>query len=145
MPRWLPHGARLVGLALVLAPLVGGCAKEATVVRVTGTVRSGGKAVPNLFLHFEPAEGRPSWGVTDAEGRYKLSYDRQREGAVRGRHTVFVEHRPRGPKEDLALQQGTLRPPPELQAILEKYGNRETSPLRYEITRDGQVIDLDLD
>jgi hypothetical protein len=40
------------------------------IARVTGTVTRGGKPVPNLVVNFMPAEGRPSWGITDDRGRY---------------------------------------------------------------------------
>jgi hypothetical protein len=145
MPRSLPLGGRLVRLVPVLFLLAGACGTGPRVLRVTGTVRYAGRPVPNLVLHFVPEVGRASWGATDGEGRYKLVHDKQRDGAVRGKHKVYFEYRPRGPKEDLEYQQGQLELPPDLKAVLAKYGNPNTTPLSYEVTQDGQVIDIDLD
>ncbi len=135
-------GLRFLPVILFLAA---GCGDNPRVVRVTGTVRSANKPIANLLLTFVPAEGRPSWAVTDENGHYTLKYDRKQEGAVRGTHKVFVAYRPSDPKQEMALQQGKTELPAELQAILKKYGDRESSPLHYEVASDGQVIDLDLD
>src|SRR5206468_12563971 len=40
-----------------------------------------GAPVPHVHLDFMPAAGRPSWGVSDEEGKFKLNYDRERDGA----------------------------------------------------------------
>jgi hypothetical protein len=136
---------RCACVASLLSPLClfCGCNSAPRTLRVTGTVHHKGKPVQNLFVNFVPAEGRSSWGVTDEEGRFKLSYDRQNEGAVAGKHKVYFEFRPRDPKQDLEYQQGKLKLPAEFNAILAKY-SREKSTLSYEITRDEQVIDIEL-
>ncbi len=145
MARSLPKG---IGpaflLVLVLLP-AGGCGGSSDVVRVTGTVRHDGKPVANLTLVFVPDSGRSSWGVTDEEGHFKLSYDRKHEGAVRGTHRIYAQFRPRDAQQEMAIGQGKQAPPPDVQAILAKYGSLDSTPLRREIDRDGQVIDLDLD
>ena len=46
--------------------------------------------------------------------------------------------------EEMAIREGRFQPPAEVAPILEKYG-KDTSPLTSEVTKDGQVIDLDLD
>jgi hypothetical protein len=130
-------------LLSALLLLAGGCG-GAKVCRVTGTVRHNGKPVPDLFINFVPAEGRPSWGITDETGRYKLMYDKKREGAVRGAHKVYFEFRPRDPAQEVALHQGKLRPPAAVQAVLAKHGSEATA-LRYEVAANGQVIDIDAD
>ncbi len=124
--------------------LVGGCSSQPSVLRVSGAVRYRDKPVPNLFVNFVPEQGRPSWGVTDENGRFELSYDREHKGAVPGKHKVYFEFRPRDPKQDLAMQQGKLKLPPDVTAVLAKYG-REKSTLSYDVTRDGQEIDLRLE
>ena len=42
------------------------------------------------------------------------------------------------------MQQGRYVAPPEVKAILDKYGNQDVSPLQYE-TPQAQVIDIQLD
>ncbi len=145
MPRSLSPGRYLARLLTVVLLLAAGCGQGPDVLRVSGTVRRQGSPVANLFLNFVPAEGRPSWGVTDEAGHYTLFHDRKHEGALRGTHRVFAQFRPRNPQQEIALQQGKQAIPPEIQAILEKYGSLDATPLRCEVTADGQVIDLDLD
>jgi hypothetical protein len=145
MPRLLPQGRCLARLLPVVLLLAAGCGRDSDIVRVTGTARRAGQPVANLFLNFVPETGRSSWGVTGEEGTYKLSYDRQHEGALRGTHKVFVEFRPRDPVQEKAMREGKLTLPPDVQAILAKYGSVDSTPLRCEVSKDGQVIDLDLD
>src|SRR5262249_37371768 len=112
------------------------------VVKVSGNVTRGGKPVDRLVVHFLPDKGRPSWGVTDKDGHYSLNYERGRDGALVGTHTVWVQVKPFTPKEESALAAGELKIHTE---ILRKYGNRETTPLRVEVKGDDQPINLTLD
>src|SRR5688572_4953174 len=76
------------------------------VVAVTGVATRGGKPVPNLLLTFEPERGRPSSGITDEHGCFTLQYDRRQDGAVVGKHKVYVSFMPRDPGEEAALRGG---------------------------------------
>lgn len=134
-------------LALCLLALFApGCGRDGPhVVQVKGTVTRGGKAVPKLFLNFWPEKGRPSWGMTDQDGNYTLNYERNRDGAVVGKHKVWVELRGSNPKEDHALRTGALKLHPEVKAILDKYG-RDNTPLKVTVKdEDPQILNLDLD
>jgi hypothetical protein len=115
------------------------------VVAVTGTVTRGGRPVEGLVVNFLPEHGRASWGLAGPGGQYRLHYERGRDGAVTGRHTVWVEVRPANAKEDAERRGGGLRPHPEMKAILEKYGSPLTSPLKVEVRDEGQVIDPPLE
>jgi hypothetical protein len=132
---------KLIPLLLLL--LLAGCGQSGpAIVRVSGTVTRGGQPVPNLFVHFIPEHGRPSWGFTDGGGHYALHYDKTQDGAVLGKHKVFVVY------ESSANAPGDKpkqTPPKDLSAILAKYGRSETTPLNFEITKDSKVIDLPLD
>jgi hypothetical protein len=132
-------------LAVCVLPwLVTGCGSSGPrVVKVTGTVTHGGKPVPKLFLHFEPQHGRPSWGVTDKDGRYSLHYEKDRDGAETGTHKVWVDVRAAHPGEEAELN--TLKRQPPMRSILQKYGKYETTPKTVEVSEDNQVIDLALD
>jgi hypothetical protein len=114
-------------------------------MKVTGTVTRGGKAVEKMEVNFWPESGRPSWGLTDIEGRYSLKYDEHRDGAVAGKHRVWVRVKPASPKEEADAANGLVTPHPQINSIIEKYGNRKTSPLTVEVKEDNQVIDLPLD
>jgi hypothetical protein len=114
--------------------------------RVTGTVRYQGKAVPHITVRFVPADGPESIGDTDESGVYKLTHGKAKsEGAVRGKHKVFFVYRPRTPQEEMDIQSGKASPPPEIVAILAKYGSLDTTTLSFEVKDDGQVIDIPLD
>jgi hypothetical protein len=64
-------------------------------VPVTGTLTYKGKPVANTEIHFSPVSGdRPSWGLTDNEGRFELEYEYKVKGAITGRHKVAVKARP---------------------------------------------------
>ncbi|QDT66440.1 hypothetical protein [Calycomorphotria hydatis] len=57
--------------------------------KVTGTVKVAGVATPNVLVVFEPVEGgRVSSARSDKSGNYKLTYTRDRDGAVLGLHNV---------------------------------------------------------
>jgi hypothetical protein len=130
----------------VVAPLVGltGCG-DSDVVEVTGTLTHKGKPVPNALLTFEPSHGRQSWAETDAEGRFKIFYDKHRDGAVIGQHKVFLEYQPATDAEREAVMAG--KPPPmtpEMKALFARYSPLK-SKLTVEITRDTKDLKLDLD
>jgi hypothetical protein len=130
----------LVFLALAAA----GCGGP-RVVKVSGTVTRGGRPVDKLQVTFQPEHGRPSWGITDKDGHYTLNYERGRDGAVTGTHKVWVRVQPTSAKEEADLARGLVKLHPEMNRILEKYGNLKTTPLTREVKEDDQVIDLQLD
>lgn len=81
--RWL--------LALSLCACAGcGGGSGPELFSVSGTVTLNGKPLPNAELIFQPKEGAPSYGKTDAEGYYELTYSRDRSGALAGSHTVSI-------------------------------------------------------
>ena len=68
-----------------------GCGKGdyPEMARVTGTVTYKGKPVPNMMVNFMPKSGRPSWGKTDAAGKFEMIYDADYKGAKIGHHKVY--------------------------------------------------------
>jgi hypothetical protein len=67
----------------------GGSAEN--VAEVTGQVTIDGQPLSNARIQFVPvAGGSPSFGMTDAQGNYKLTYTRDVEGAIIGEHTVNI-------------------------------------------------------
>jgi len=137
---------RCTVLLLMISLLCVGCSSnEPTVCRVTGTVRLAGRPVPNVGVNFVPVEGRPSSGMTDQNGVYNLQYAHNQPGAQRGQHKVFFSFKPRNPKEESDYQHGDIALPQDVNSLLERYGNAETTTLNYEVKSDGQVIDISID
>ena len=126
------------GLPFVLVvAFVSACGKSGpNIAQVSGTVTRGGRPVSMIEVNFDPENGRPSVGKTDAEGNYTLDYDRDRKGALIGTHRVWVKFVQRNPLDE---------PNPELNDILQKYGDRKTTPLHVEVKENNQVIPLELD
>jgi hypothetical protein len=132
--------------ALTCLFLVTGCGESGpTVVPVTGIVLHKGQPVPNLYLNFVPETGRPSWAASDAQGRFKVNYTAEQDGAVVGKHTVVVQYKPSSMEAELEMLAGTLKKPAGLDEILTKYGNEGTSTKTIEITPDTREIELVLD
>lgn len=137
--RFVPWAAPLLLFAL------SGCSDGPKIVKVTGTLMYKGKPITNAFLHFEPERGRESWAETDAEGRFKINYDRHQDGAVVGKHKVWVEMRPTTPEEKEAAMMGKAPPlSKDMKAFFSKY-NRENSTLEVQIDKNIKELPLNLD
>jgi len=67
---------------------------------VSGTVTLDGSPLPNVSVSFQPAEGRPSSGVTDENGAYTLQYTADVSGAKIGEHTVTLTEAEGGGYDD---------------------------------------------
>ena len=145
MKLHITHALNVVLNTVLLIGVVG-CGKSGDgtqVVPVTGTVTRDGKPVADLFLNFKPAIGRPSWGVSDANGRYELTFDAAQKGAAVGNHTVWVTQ-PISGAEGMGPEDQP-KTSPELPAILKKYGSEAITPLKVEVKAGGSAIDLKLD
>lgn len=158
-------------VALAGACLLAGCGRgdAPALAKVTGTVRRGGKPVADLQVNFIPNSGRPSWGLTDAKGRFKLYYTPEEDGAVLGEHRVFVAFNQAQPQSFAGDGKKTGKEGPDLHetvdepnspqataaqtelseadrlAIKEKYGSPKNSPLRFKIEKSGETVEIDLD
>ena len=129
----------------LLLPLVG-CGSGPTVVQVTGVATRGGKPVKNLFLSFNPEDGtQPSTGMTDEQGRFELKIRKGQKGVTVGTHKVVATFRPRSPQEEVEYAERKLKYHPEQDAILEKYGNRETTAMTVEIVNSSTDLELKFD
>lgn len=127
--------------ALILA--VAGCSGPG-LVNASGRLTYQGKPVPSTYVTFWPQEEgkRASTGLTDDDGNFALSYSRQEQGVLLGQHIVFLKY-------DVSLDEELHKIPPkaskELKAVIARYGDLKTSPLRAEVTRSGQVIQINLE
>lgn len=89
----IPRNGFASGLELPLvavALLIAGCGGPTNVGVVTGVVTLDGQPLEEARVTFQPREGSPSAGTTDASGRYELRYTRSVKGAAVGEHEVSI-------------------------------------------------------
>ena len=120
--------------------------------RVTGTVTYKGKPVPNMMVNFMPTAGRPSWGKTDANGKFEMIYDADYKGVKIGHHKVYFTPpatatidggRSKASKKAIAEAAGLT--PEEMADLRSKYGSEKTTKLEVDVKKDPEVLDLKLD
>lgn len=129
-------------IAMVLFFAASGCGGS-RLVNATGKVTYQGRPVPSTLVTFQPADGgRPSKGVTDDNGNFALAYSRDEPGVGRGPHAVLLTYYV-GPEEEM----GTIKPKAskELKAIIAKYGDPKAPALSFDVTKNGQFFDIQLD
>jgi hypothetical protein len=82
--------------SIVLLALFAGCGPSGPeLAPVSGRVMLNGRPLENADVVFQPAGSkRPSYGQTDAEGRYQLAFKRGEAGALVGDHTVLISVSP---------------------------------------------------
>jgi hypothetical protein len=126
--------------ALLLA--VSGCGGSG-LLRVSGRLTYQGKPVPSTYVVFQPEEQgkRASHGLTDDDGNFSLTYSRTEIGVVPGRHTVFLKYHVSADEE---LHKIPPKASKELREVIARYGDPSTSPLHRDVTKNGQVIEIDL-
>jgi hypothetical protein len=124
--------------------LLAGCGGS-NVVPVTGTLTYKGEPVKNAYIDFVPANGRPSWGETDEQGRFKLNYERGRDGALIGKHKVWVRRKLTTTAEKEAEMMGKRVPESrEMTEFFDKY-SPEKSNIEVEIDRNTKELTLNWD
>ena len=101
---------------------------------VTGTVTLDGQPLEGATVNFKPGGGgRPSRGITDADGNYELMYSGTVQGAMLGTHTVSIlkEEDPQDEEADT------------VQVVPERYFGKD-SELSAEVENAKNSIDFDL-
>jgi hypothetical protein len=136
----------IVLFAVLLGSIVG-CSDGPKIVKVSGTAFYKGEPVSNLRITFQPDKGRPSWGDTDAKGRFTLEYDANNKGALLGMHTVSAIFQAGTPDDEMkAASEG---PKSKIgvaaRAVQAKYGHSLDSPLRIEITEATDKLEVRFD
>lgn len=138
--------AALALASTFLASLALGCGESGPqIVPVRGTATRGGKPVANLYLDFQPANGRNSWAFTDEQGHYELEYDQGVMGAMVGEHTVTVSLKPKDLEAELALHSGQFKWSDDAQKIAAKYGAGSPNRKKVTVAPGTEGIDLQLD
>jgi hypothetical protein len=113
-------------------------------VKVTGRLTYKGEPVPSTTLTFHPDEEgkRASHGITDDNGQFVLTHSKTEMGALRGKHTVTLRYHLSADEEMGKTKPKASR---EMKEVIKKYGDLKTSPLHYEVTHNGQVIEIHLE
>ena len=83
-------GGLVVACVATGALLTGCSSSKVAVAKVRGTVTLDGQPLRDAEVRFQPANGRPSFGRTGADGSYQLLYTVSRAGAVVGPCDVTI-------------------------------------------------------
>lgn len=92
----------VVGILMFFQMGCGGPSDQPELGQVTGTVTLDGKPLSGVAVVFQPESGRPARGMTDAEGRYELTYIRETKGAKVGPNRVEIAPSEDGEGEEVA-------------------------------------------
>ena len=88
------HSSLLILAAMLMSFHLAGCGGGGggtpDLGTVTGIVTMDDKPLTDANVVFKPANGSPSYGSTDATGRYELSYSTTAKGATLGGHSVEI-------------------------------------------------------
>lgn len=147
-------GCCLLGLALVAQS---GCGPSLPkTVPVSGTIKLNGKPIEGASVSFiRDSGGRIGYGISDAQGQFKISTFGTEDGATLGRHKVVVAKVDlQGlsvPKveveqnaeigEPLLEQKGAWKPK---SLLPEKYSNPETTDLFVEVSVGMDPVELNM-
>lgn len=144
----LELGRPSVLVLLWVLPHLAGCGcNNFSGVQVQGVVYHQGTPVPGMLLFFGTENSpHPVWGISAADGRFELQGERASTSIPRGNYTVWVAYDPT-PTDPGAMIMAAeeTQEPPWLKQVLAKYGRRETSPLKFEITKSVTDLRVDLD
>lgn len=139
-----PQTWRQLGYSLfcIMVVCCCGCGSQPfETAKVTGSVTLDGKPVTEGSVLFTPSQGWPARGELDAQGHFALSTYEDQDGAIVGKHeiTIIAQSGP-DPSEHFE------RPPPAPTKWLipERYGNRTTSGLTYEV-KEGEPNEVTLE
>jgi hypothetical protein len=143
--------AAIANLPVLLA--LAGCGKSdyPPLARVTGTVTFKGKPVPNMMVNFMPTAGRPSWGKTDANGKFEMVIDSDYKGAEIGHHKVYFTppattiDMGKSKESSKAIAEAAGLTSAEMGEFRKKYGLEETTKLEVDVKKDPEDLKLDLD
>lgn len=124
----------------MFALLLAGCGGQTAgpkIAPVSGKVELDGQPLADALVEFKPQSGRPSYGRTDAEGKYSLVYSQAANGAALGTYTVRISTGQEG-----NFVAGEMVSPPVPEKVPEKY--HEKSELTAEVTSGKNIIDFSL-
>ena len=125
------------GTFAVLVALLSGCGGDLKVAPVTGTVTLDGKPLERASVLFQPEKGgRPSFGVTDANGKFTLAYSMNEQGAEVGSATVKITTKLQAESADGDYRENAPRAAERVPARYSK------EPLKVTVEPKSNTIDL---
>lgn len=114
----------VVCISMCVQPGCGGPGDQPELGEVSGTVTLDGKPLSGIAVVFQPESGRPARGMTDAQGKYELTYIRQTKGTKVGPNRVEI-----APSEDGEVEDSESSD--EENASAPKRSNKPKIPARY--------------
>jgi len=107
-----------------------------------------------MMVNFMPVgakEGRPSWGKTDASGKFEMVLDADNKGAIKGHHKVYITPpastidggTSKASKKAIAEAAGLTQE--ELLDIRSKYGAEEVTKYEVDVKNDPEVLEIKLE
>ncbi len=102
--------------------------------QVTGTITFDGKPLTGVAVVFQPDNGRPARGMTDAEGKYELTYIRQTKGTKVGPNRVEI-----APSEDGESEEDSGSEDESNTAAKKPKSSKPTIPARYNVKSELKV------
>jgi len=133
--------------------LTTGCGDgKLSTINVSGTVTFDGQPLAGATVNFSPqsSEGQPAYGVTDADGKYKLQtlLGNPDAGTTPGEYAVTISKTEKevstGMSEGSSKRDTSAPPPPPKSLIPERYGRADKSGLTATVGKESTVINFDL-
>ena len=127
------YSCRIATLFSTLCVVFVVCCGEMKVAPVSGVVTLDGQPLNRASVMFEPeAGGRPSFGVTDENGKYRLGYSMNEEGAEVGSCRVKIS---------TSLEQGDYGSKRAKELIPARYAKE---PIVVEVESKSNTINIEL-
>jgi hypothetical protein len=136
---------RLIGLFVVAgAVIITACNPEKLpgLGKVVGTVTMDGQPVPDATVTFDgiKADEPPSFGKTDAAGKYELYYSRGHKGATIGEHLVHINTYNETGEDNLEIRKETIPSRYNVKSELKVDVKRGSNNHNFELKSGGEII-----
>lgn len=144
------HAASMCGIAIFCLLTSLGCGGSSSKpVPVSGILLEEGKPLAAARVTFNPVEstGRMAFGLTDSEGRFKLTTFRHNDGALPGRYKITVSVQGEIKEADVKVAHDRKEMYREMERlrnlkvhkIHENYTNLAKTPLQAEVPVEGEL------
>jgi hypothetical protein len=143
----IPGPGRGRVLLFALLPLAAlACGSKPQLAPVSGVVKLDGVPLPDAVVEFLPdpdkgTAGPRSAATTDEQGRFRLTCDDGREGAVVGFHRVLIRDARAFPPPRARPGAVTATP---ASRVPERYGKVTDTPLSLEVKADSPTVTLEV-
>ena len=142
-------------LMLAILAAASGCSKSVPVAEVNGVIKMDGKPMPYIKIMFMPDSvkktlGPISSGLSDDQGRFKLTCEDGRQGAVIGWHKVVVFEGPpnfnraprKGRRDDDEVVKKVTKPKAKGPPVPYRYTSSGTTPLSQEVKENKNDLEI---